>query len=259
MQSRDRTAAMMLSLGPRQRRRRDLLLGGAGGLAAAGTPPPALAGVGEGLAARGWRELTFRDKEPNLFAAVEGEGDDGVRVESRGTVSVLYRDLAGGVDLAATPVLAWRWRVDEAPPATDLARKGGDDRALAVYVSFAFDPARAGAFERTRRAVLQRLAGRALPGRVLTYLWGGDGRAGGGAGWLDNPYLRGAGRMRVLRGPDAPLGRWFEERVDLAADHAAAFGRPPTAPEQVSISADTDDTASRAVGVVAGLAFRPRD
>lgn len=230
-------------------RRRLLLSGGGGGLVAAAMP--ALADVGEELAGLGWRELVFRDKRPNRFAAAEGSG---VRVEGGGAVSVLYRDLAG-VDLAATPVLAWRWRVDAAPPPTDLARKGGDDRALAVYVGFAFDAARAGAVERGRWAVLRRLAGRELPGRVLTYLWGGDGRA---EDWFDNPYLDGAGRMRVLRGPDAPLGEWFGERVDLAADHEAAFGERPTAPRQLSISADSDDTASRAAGTVAGLGFLPR-
>lgn len=229
-------------------RRRFLLSAGAGGLMVAAAPAPA--DVGEDLTGLGWRELVFRDKRPNRFAAEGG----GVRVEGGGAVSVLYRDLAG-IDLAATPVLTWRWRVDAAPPPTDLARKGGDDRALAVYVGFAFDAARAGGLERGRRAVLQRLARRELPGRVLTYLWGGDGRA---EGWFDNPYLGGAGRMRVLRGPDAPLGEWFGERVDLAADHEAAFGQPPTAPRQLSISADSDDTASRAAGTVAGLGFLPR-
>ena len=77
-------------------------------------------------------------------------------------------------DLAATPILTWRWRVDAAPPATDLTKKGGDDRALALYIAFAFDPARAGAFERVTLVAVAKLAGKQLPGRVLTSMWGGD-------------------------------------------------------------------------------------
>lgn len=228
-------------------RRRLLLVAAMGIIGAAGRK--AAAEVEPRLEARGWRELTFDDQRPNRFTLEE---PDGVRVESRGTVSVLYRPAR--VDLDATPVLAWRWRVDAAPPPTDVTRKGGDDRALAVYVAFAFDPERAGTFERLKRATLSRLTGRELPGRVLTYIWGGDGSD---RGWFDNPYLQGAGKMRVLRGPEAATGTWIEERVDLVAEHRAAFGYPPSPPTELSISADTDDTASRGAGVVADLGFRP--
>lgn len=235
--------------------RRVVLLGSAAAGIVGAATRPTRAGIGPGLEGEGWKELTFENKDPNSFSAVEGGA--GVRVEGRGTVSVLYRPLEA--DLAATPVLAWRWRVDAAPPPTDLARKGGEDRALALYVAFAHDPARAGPVERLRRAAARAAAsatgGRPLPGRLLVYTWGGDGKA---RGWFDNPYLEGFSKMRVLRGPDAPLGTWLEERVDLVADHREAFGHPPTRPTELSLSCDSDDTGVPVAGAVADVAFRPR-
>lgn len=227
-------------------RRGVILLGGAAALAA---NLPARAGLDDALGRAGWRELTFKNKQPSRFTA---EGPDGVRVETDRTVSLVYRPASA--DLAATPVLTWRWRVDSAPPPTDLTRKGGDDRPLALYVSFAYDPARAGVGEKLKRAAASITSDRPLPGRLLVYMWGGDGRA---KGWFDSPYLKTYSKMRVLRGPDAPLGQWVEERVDLVADHQAAFGQPPTAPTELSVSADTDDTQGRSAGLIAGLRFVP--
>jgi len=228
------------------RRREVILVGGAAAVAAS---VPARAGLDDALGRAGWRELTFKNKQPNRFAV---EGADGVRVETNGTVSLIYRPASA--DLASTPILAWRWRVDAAPPPTDLTRKGGDDRPLAVYVSFAYDPARAGVGERLKRAAASITSDRPLPGRLLVYTWGGDGRA---QGWFDSPYIKQFSKMQALRGPDAPLGQWVEERVDLLADHQAAFGQPPTAPTEISVSADSDDTKSRSVGLVADLRFAP--
>jgi hypothetical protein len=222
----------------------------AAGIVSAATRP-AWAEIGPGLDKEGWKELTFKNKSPNSFSAVEGGA--GVQVESRGTVSVLYRPLEA--DLTATPVLAWRWRVDSAPPPTDLTKKGGEDRALALYVAFAYDPTRAGAMEKFKRAAASVTGERPLPGRLLIYTWGGDGRS---RGWFDNPYLKGFSKMKVLRGPDAPLGTWVNEQVDLVADHQEAFGYPPSRPTELSLSCDSDDTKAAAAGAIADLAFQPR-
>lgn len=231
--------------------RRVVLLGSAAAGLVGAAGRRVRAEIGPGLEQEGWRELTFRNKRPNTYRAIEGGA--GVQIEGRGTVSALHRPVAA--DLAATPVLVWRWRVDAAPPPTDLTRKGGEDRALALHVAFAYDPARAGAMEKLKRAAASVTGDRPLPGRLLIYTWGGDGRV---RDWFDNPYLPGFSRMKVLRGPEAPLGTWLEEQVDLVADHQAAFGQPPTRPSELSLSGDSDDTEARVVGAVADIAFRPR-
>lgn len=211
-------------------------------------PLTASADVGPALEKAGWRELVFRGRQANHFEA-RGEG---VGVVSRQSVSVLWRDVEAAP--SSTPLLRWRWRVEEAVPATDLSRKGGDDRSLAVYVAFAFDEAKAGLWERTKRAALGAFTDDPLPGRVLTYVWGGEGPEG----WFTNPHLPGGGMLRILRGQGAPQGRWLDEEVDLAADYRAAFGSAPTMVTGLGISADSDDTGTLAAGEVAGLDFAAR-
>lgn len=194
-----------------------------------------------------WREVRFPGKTPNRFV-VDGTV---LRVSSERAVSVYWK--GASVDLGASPVLAWRWRVDRTPPPTDLARRGADDRALALYVAFAADPADESLATRIRRRMLEPFVDGPMPGRVLAYAWGGDGST---EGWFVNPYLGASGRIRVLRGPDAPTGMWLDETADLVADHEAAFGTPPGRLQQLGVGADTDDTASRAEAAIELLGFR---
>src|SRR5262245_21687665 len=86
------------------------------------------------LPALGWRAFGFGGKAGNRYRLAE---DGAIEVASASSVSLLYRAVAP--DLALTPCLAWRWRVDRAMPPTDLTRKGGDDRPVALYLSFPYD------------------------------------------------------------------------------------------------------------------------
>lgn len=220
-------------------RRRFLLTAGTLGLLGKRN---AAAELDVGLEAAGWQEMMFRDKPGNRYRP---DGDGAIHIESRSSVSVAWRNLPA--DPSRTPILRWLWRVDRAVPATDLTRKGGDDRSLSLYIAFAWVPQQAGFLERSVRAVLGSLTSQRLPGRLLTYVWGGDGRA---AGWFDNPYLPVGAKLRVLRDGSAPLGVWLEERVDVRAEFRAAFNEEPPPVERVGVGADSDDTGSEALGAI---------
>ncbi|MGI9510418.1 MAG: DUF3047 domain-containing protein [Geminicoccaceae bacterium] len=210
----------------------------------------ALAGTDEVLLADGWRDVLFDNKTPNRFEAFD---EGGIAVISEQSVSLLQKPLA--VDLDNTPVLAWRWRVTEAAPATDLGVKGEDDRSLALYVAFPFQPEEASVFERMRHAFFENMTGEETPGRVLVYIWGGIGARGDR---VPSPYLGEAGIMTILRPADTPLGSWFDEAIDIAEDYRTTFGSQPPAPVSLAIGADTDDTRSTARALVTDIAFIPR-
>ena len=207
--------------------------------------------AGPDLAAAGWRELGVKGKPGNRFG---GQPDGSIEVVSSSSVSRLYLPIE--VDLDATPVLRWRWRVDEPVPPTDLTQKGEDDTAITLYVGFPWDPGEASFTERLTRPLVEAYAGEDAPGRVLAYVWGGDHPRGE---WVESPHLRSAGAVRVLRPADSPTGQWFEERVDIVEDYREAFGEEPPDPTQIAISADTDDTGSTSRGFVKDLAFVGRD
>jgi hypothetical protein len=214
-------------------------------------PELARASVGPELLAAGWREIPNPNKAENEYSA----GPEGaIEVVSSNSVSTLYRPV--DADISERPILTWRWRVDEAAPATDLARKGEDDCSLAVYVGFPYRSEQASFFERLKRPLVESWAGADAPGRVLRYVFCGREQRGT---VVESPYLGSAGFMRILRPTDSPTGTWFTEQVDLAADYRQAFGEDPPDPAQIAIQADTDNTQSASRAMVAGLAFEPRD
>ena len=201
---------------------------------------PALAGVDRTLSDQGWKELTFRGRTPDGF---KNGAEGAISVESADSVSVLYHPIE--VDLKATPILTWTWCAKGSVPATDITRKGGDDRALAVYVGFKPGPDEDQGF----LDFVKGLGGN-VPSTVLTYVRGATNPTGR---WLDNPYTPGSGFYRVLE--SRPTGACITEQVDVVADYRAAFGRPVPEPMQLAVSSDTDDTHSRVDGEVRGLRF----
>jgi hypothetical protein len=172
-----------------------------------------------------WREQSFPFRRANDFTLM----GDAVKVQSDGGVSLLLRAVPEA-DWAATRA-SWRWSVARGVPVTDLTRKGGDDRNLALY--FAFLPrARA---EALRGASVRKVL-RDKDARTLIYVWGG-GAAPGAV--TPSPYLDGRGFTIAMR--PAALGA-FNESVDLAADFRKSFGHAPEALFGLAISADSDDT-----------------
>jgi hypothetical protein len=174
-----------------------------------------------------WREQGFLRFSSNGYL----QRGTTLDVVSDGTVSLLWR--AVPERLRGATRASWTWTVTEGVPATDLSRRGGDDRNLAVY--FAWTDAA------TARTANPNRAGRLLraPGtRVIVYVWGDDDARGS---VQRSPYLPGL-RTVILR--QAGTGR-HDERVDLAADHARIFGEAPGILMGVGISADSDDTDRR--------------
>ena len=211
------------------------------GLAA---PAVARAATEAGLAAAGWTHGEYDGIRPANFRSLP----DGVAVEGQGAGSFIWRRVEG-----AAACLTWRWRVDAAPPPTDLTRRGGDDRAVAIAVGFQGWPSRSTVWQRMQHGVAQARAGsHALPRSVLIYAWGGTGQE---PERFYRPWLSGLGKVRILRPASAPTGRWFEERVDLARDWREAFVGDPPPLQEIAIGTDADDTQSRISAMVERIRF----
>lgn len=174
-----------------------------------------------------WSEQGFL----RLFSNDYRQQGSSLQVVSDGTVSLLWR--ATPASMQGATRANWGWAVAEGVPATDLRRKGGDDRNLAVYFAWT-TPEKAASLNPNRATALLRDADT----RVLVYVWGDDDARG----TLQNsPYLPGL-KTIVLR--QASTGQ-HSESVDLAADYARAFGGAPGVLVGVGISADSDDTGTK--------------
>lgn len=207
--------------------------------------------TGPDLATNGWRQIEFRGRSPTRF---EPYGAHGLRIVTDSSSSML--SIGVRIDPATHRCLSWRWRVDDATiPATDLDKRGGDDRNLIVSLGFAFDPDSATLGERMRHGLARQRAGRVIPGHILFYVWGGTHPRGA---WISSPYMEGAGAIRVVEPSPGDHGVWREVSVDFAADFRARFDRPAPLVIELAVGGDSDDTTSRSSGRIADLSFKPQ-
>ncbi len=200
------------------------------------------------IAADGWQEITFEGKPPNRYEAC---GSGCISIASNSSVSMIGRPVS--VKLTETPTLNWEWKLTGPAPVSDLTVKGKDDRPAAVYVTFPFDPDTATFGERLMRPAIELVRGADAPGRMLSYVWGGNGLTGD---VIESPYYGGVNAMIVLRNANEPVGDWVQERVNVLADHERVFNRTPNDVSHVLLSADSDDTQTRSLAFVRNLTFK---
>ncbi|MCR9149130.1 MAG: DUF3047 domain-containing protein [Rhodobacteraceae bacterium] len=184
----------------------------------------------------GWTEQRFSLFSGNEFSL----NGDTLSVRSDDTVSLLWTRLPES--MWAKRAATWDWAVDRSVPATDLTRKGGDDRNLSIYFLFLPEAAARDGRNRGVRALLDN-----PDVRVLMYVWGGAHSRGE---ILPTPYLGARGRTVVQRG--AGTGS-VAERVDLARDFERAFGGRPENLVGIAVSSDSDDTGTEVVARISRL------
>ncbi|PRY23121.1 Protein of unknown function (DUF3047) [Aliiruegeria haliotis] len=183
-----------------------------------------------------WSEQKF----PRLPGNQWSQSPQGVEVRSNGSVSLIWTRLPAS-DGAATRA-TWDWSVSESVPGTQLTRKGGDDRNLALY--FVFLPQDRA--EASRNTSIRKLL-RDRDARVLMYVWGGTHARGE---VLPTPYLGTRGKTLIRR----PAGTGsYQESVDLNADFQRAFGEPKTVLVGLAVSSDSDDTGTSVQARLGGL------
>lgn len=197
------------------------------------------ASAGEVSFKNGWQEQRL-----SLFSSNDYTFGENLGLVSEGSVSIAW----SRVDREdwATSGASWNWTVDQSVPATDLGRKGGDDRNISLY--FVFVP----------ESIAPDLEGaniRSLLGnddvRIIQYAWGGNHARGE---VIPSPYgPQGQGVTIALR--QAGTGS-FSESVDLEADYARAFGGEKGALVGLAVSGDSDDTDSVIRAALGNLILR---
>lgn len=221
---------------------------------AAGLPLSAASAAAQELTipASGWQPLAFPKIERHTrYTTASEDGASLLRAESECSASGLLHPLRD-VDLAETPLLRWRWRVEEALAPGDERSKDGDDFAARVYVTFAFEPERASLLERAARRLGAAVYGEEVPGSSLNYVWSSAEPVG--AHW-PNPFTASS---RMIVAASGAASAWRTAEVDLLADYERSFGHPAPAPLFLALMTDTDNRCLRARASYADFRFAPR-
>jgi len=198
----------------------------------------------------GWQSLTFsRIKRHTDYSLVE-EGDT-VVVKAVSNQSASGLTQAISIDPTEYRVIQWRWKVNNVLQKGDVTSKDGDDYPARVYITFAFDPEKAGYLERLKHEAARFIQGQDVPFRAISYIWGSNSPAGT---MIANSYTDRA-MMFVVQGGDEKVKQWITERRNVYEDYKKAFGEEPTMISGVAIMTDTDNTRESAVAWYGDIVF----
>jgi len=176
----------------------------------------------------GWETKSFKGE--TQYRLVEADGQRVLRAESRGTASGRFKRLH--VDLARTPILHWRWRVDNILTGIDERTKQGDDYPARIYVVISGGVW----FWRTQ---------------ALNYVW--SSYQPPGTSW-PNAFTSHAVMLAVESG-SAKLGRWVDFRRDVRQDLRCYLGITTGSIDAVAIMTDTDNSGQHAVAYYGDIYF----
>ncbi|MFA5937748.1 MAG: DUF3047 domain-containing protein [Sinimarinibacterium sp.] len=186
---------------------------------------------------------------PTMYRTMRWEGMDAVEAIANASMALLARPVK--IDLHATPMLCWLWRVERVVDTADMETKRGDDYAARVYVAFQLPKRSMSLAVRAQLALARMLYGEHVPDGAINYVW--DNRHPVGT-HRRNAYTDRT-QMIVLRSGNGEAGGWVVERRNVRDDVIRAFGTDQATLDLVAIAADTDNTGERVRSGFADLRF----
>jgi hypothetical protein len=205
--------------------------------------------TGAGAPPAPWQVVQISPKvPPTRYRRAAILGVPAIEARSVRSMALLARPIS--LDLAATPVLCWRWLIDAPVARADMTKKSGDDYAARLYVSFDVPDAQMTAGTRLKLRLARSMFGRNVPDAALNYVW--DNRHPVGT-VRKSPFTDRA-QLIVAETGSGRAKQWVSERADIAADFARLFGGTAR-PIQIAVASDTDNTGGSARAAFADLHF----
>ncbi len=159
---------------------------------------------------------------------------------AEGSASALRHNVEHAVE--AQDTLKWSWKVGEIPAGSSAKQKETDDFAARIYVTFAYDPAKASTLTKAEFGLAKSLYGDYPPMSALSYIVEPNLPIGT---IVDNPFTSRVKMIVVDNGKTA--GQWQSFERNLLEDYKRAFGAAPTTlMSGIVLMTDADNTHSRA-------------
>lgn len=197
-----------------------------------------------------WQVIRLEKHVPaTLYRAHRWDGVNAVEANADASMALLGRPI--DVDLAATPILCWRWRVEDVVGSANMRKRSGDDYAARIYLAFALPPAVLSFTARAELALVRNLFGAQVPDAALNYVWDNVHPAGTR---MPNAYTNRA-QMIVQRSTNQDARRWMSERVNVANDVVERFGTREAQLGLIAIATDSDNTGEKIRAGFADLHF----
>jgi len=163
-----------------------------------------------------WEAKEFKGQ--TKYQLVDLAGTRVLKAESADNASGLFKKQR--IDLQKTPIMNWRWRIENRLGTINEQTKSGDDYAARVYVVVSGGLA----FWRTR---------------AINYVWASTSPKD--KIW-PNAFAGDHAMMIALRTSSDQTGTWYTEKRNILADLKQHFGEDITYIDAVAIMTDTDNT-----------------
>lgn len=200
-----------------------------------------------------WKPLTFKKiKQHTRYSLVADNGVVVVKAVSNASASGLIRKVE--INPKTYPVVTWRWKVTKIYAKGDVTKKKGDDYPARIYITFKYDPDKAGFFEKIKYETAKTLYGEYPPIAALNYIWASNAHKGT---IVPNPYTDQAMMIAVESGVQK-LNNWVEEVRNIYQDYKKAFGEEPPLISGVAIMTDSDNTKESAVSFFGDIIFHKK-
>jgi hypothetical protein len=216
----------------------------------------ALAAIGEARAAAcnppvlpafdasgGWAHAPLsRLKRDTTYRTVTEDGRIVLRAVAERSASMWVH--RGRIDVAAAPMLEWRWRVPALIAGAANEDPKREDAPVRVIIGFDGDKTTLPEQEQRRMARAKALSGRDVPYATLMYIWDNRNPVDMVVPSAHTSRLK----MIVVESGAAGVGAWRSYRRDLARDYERAFGEKPKDVLGFALMTDTDNTDETAEG-----------
>jgi len=177
----------------------------------------------------GWTQKSFKGETNYTLQSLENSVV--LKADSQAAASGLFKEQT--VDLRQTPFLNWRWQAGSCLLALNEQSKVGDDYVARIYVLV-----KGGlAFWQTK---------------AINYVWSSN--AIKDSVW-PNAFAGKQVMMLALRGPEAPLNTWQQEKRNVRADFKQLFAEDVVEIDAVAIMTDTDNSAGTASAIYGDIWF----
>lgn len=176
-----------------------------------------------------WKSRKFKGQTSYRIADLDGTRV--LKAESADSASGLFKEQR--IDLQKTPVMNWRWRIENRLRNLDEQAKSGDDYAARVYVVISGGLA----FWDTQ---------------AINYVWASTSPTG--KIW-PNAFAGDHAMMIALRSSNDPTGVWQTEKRNVLDDLKQQFGKDIRYIDAVAIMTDTDNAHGRATAYYGDIYF----